>query len=394
MSFGEQLSRHSDAIRSRLDHVRGEEGTKHALVVPLLQVLGYDVYDPREVRPEYTAEVPHRKGGPAEKIDYAVFVGGQPAIFVECKSVEAKLDDHDAQLARYFNATPTVRVGILTNGVRVKVFTDLQQPNIMDTKPWLDVDLLALKPAEVDALKRFRKVDFVAEQVVSLAEEMVFYNAITALLSSNLRSPSEAFVRFLASEIPSVGRVTARVVERLTPIVTKAIQGVFVEQVTRSFATSADAPLPSETPDAASAEQATATPSDAREGVVTTSAELAAFTSISEWVEQTHPGSPIAFRDSKTYASVHQNNVRKWCVRMNVQKPPYWVALRHVKPEELAVLAPGVELLEPGAFGDSRIALTKPEDIAMLRSSIIAAYDREAARRADDHEAEPSEAAR
>lgn len=146
-------------------------------VVPLLQVLGYDVFDPREVRPEYVADFAVKKAGQFEKIDYTICVGGLPVIFVECKALGAALEDHSGQLSRYFNSTPSVRVAWITDGVRLRVFTDLHQPNIMDVQPWLSIDLLSIKPAEIDALRRFRKADFSPSDISALAEEMVYYSA-------------------------------------------------------------------------------------------------------------------------------------------------------------------------------------------------------------------------
>ena len=138
MAFEDDILKHVDQIKNRIPHIRGEEATKQALVIPFLQVLGFDVYDPREVQPEYIADFAKKKSnGQMEKIDYAIRINGEPAIFIECKPVDAGLDDYDTQLARYFNSTPSVRVAILTNGARFKVFTDLQQPNLMDEKPCL-----------------------------------------------------------------------------------------------------------------------------------------------------------------------------------------------------------------------------------------------------------------
>src|SRR5690606_23193929 len=97
------LNRHVEQVRARMQHCQGEEAAKQALVVPLLHTLGYDVFDPREVRPEYVADFAVKKQGQFEKVDYALFMNGQPIAFVECKPVGAVLEDHDGQLSRYFN---------------------------------------------------------------------------------------------------------------------------------------------------------------------------------------------------------------------------------------------------------------------------------------------------
>lgn len=395
MAFPDELARHVEQIRNRVPHIRGEESTKHALVVPLLQVLGYDVFDPREVQPEFIADFAQKRAsGQAEKIDYAVCLDGKPVIFIECKSLDARLDNHDAQLARYFNATPSVRVAVLTNGVRLKVFADLQQPNIMDSSPWLDVDLLTAKPAEIEAIRRLRKMDFRPDEVVALAEEMVYYSAIVQLLSTQLRDPTESFVRWVASEIPAINRVTQKVVERLAPILRKATQAAILEHVARSFERTPAPNSPAEqealAEDLAASE--TEVEVESRPGVVTTAEELACWEDISTWVREVHPEAPIAFRDSRNYFTIHQQNVRRWWLRMNVQKAPFWMAFRHVTAEELRVLAPGLEILDPGVLGDSRVALRSPADVPRLRAAIIAAHEKEAARVGGQDEAVVKEA--
>jgi hypothetical protein len=200
MAFQDDLSRHVEQIRSRLPHIRGEEATKQALIIPLLQLLGYDVFDPREVKPEFIADFAVKRAGQLEKIDYAICDNGNPVLFIECKSHDQELTDHTGQLARYFNATPSVRIAVITNGVRLKVFTDLQQPNLMDTRPWLEIDLMNLKPVELDALHRLRKTEYAADVVVALTEEMVFYSAMVAYVAQQLREPAEAFVKHVAGE--------------------------------------------------------------------------------------------------------------------------------------------------------------------------------------------------
>lgn len=396
MSFQDDLLRHAEQIKQRMPHIHGEEATKQALVVPFLQVLGFDVFDPREVKPEFVADFAKKKSnGQMEKIDYSIILGGEPVLFVECKPLDAALDSHDAQLARYFNATPTVKIAILTNGVRLKVFGDLHQPNIMDPTPWLDVDLTNPKPTDIDALKRFRKADFSAEELTALAEEMVYFNALVPFLSTQLREPTEAFVRFVAGELGIAGRVTQKVVERLTPIFRKAIQAAVVDHVARSFerptTTTEPAPALSASP-TGSLGSSPASPvaesgESVRAGVVTTAEELRCADLVSRWIHDVSPNAPVAYRDSKTYFAMHQANVRKWFLRLNVTRQPYWVAVRGIFPPEARGLAPGMELTDGGHFGGSRATIVSLDDLPKLRVLIIAAYNREAARVVEDEDA-------
>jgi hypothetical protein len=394
MAFQDDLAAHVERIRVRIPHVQGEESTKQALVVPLLQVLGYDVFDPREVRPEYVADFAVKKAGQFEKIDYAIYINEAPAIFVECKPVGAPLADHSGQLARYFNATPSVRVGMITDGARVRVFTDLQKPNIMDSQPWLDIDLLAIKPAELEALRRFRKTDFSSNDITALAEEMVYYNNMLAFIGTQLREPSESFVRYVAGEVMAGARITIKVVERLTPILRKAIQSAVVENVARSFDRPTEVPpveVEASQPQGAVSLDTGAVETLSKPNVVTTAEELESFGLISRWINEIYPKSKVSYRDSKSYFTIHQDNLRKWFVRLLLDRKPMFIALRHIKPDEAKRLAPGVDIGDGAAFGDSRLTLSTLADLQKARAAVIAAYEREASRVAEDNAPEAAE---
>lgn len=116
------------------------------------QLLGYDVFNPLEFCPEYTADIGIKKG---EKVDYAILMGKDPVILIEAKSVNKKLDRHSSQLFRYFVSTPA-KFAILTNGIEYKFYTDLDDTNKMDKEPFLDINLLNIKDAEISQLNKFK----------------------------------------------------------------------------------------------------------------------------------------------------------------------------------------------------------------------------------------------
>ncbi|MBQ1296745.1 MAG: type I restriction enzyme HsdR N-terminal domain-containing protein, partial [Clostridiales bacterium] len=128
-----------------------EEATKMSLIVPMFTAMGYDVFNPNEFCPEYTADVGIKKG---EKVDYAILQNGKPTILVECKSCSENLEKYGSQLFRYFSTT-SAKFGILTNGVQYRFYTDLNNANVMDMVPFLVVDLLDLKDSSVAEMKKF-----------------------------------------------------------------------------------------------------------------------------------------------------------------------------------------------------------------------------------------------
>jgi hypothetical protein len=100
-----------------------EEATKMALIAPFIQALGYDIFNPTEVKPEFSADLPGIKQG--ERVDYAVLENGQPKILVEAKPYTTDLKSAEmGQLSRYFQAT-NARIGILTNGQTFLFYSDL-----------------------------------------------------------------------------------------------------------------------------------------------------------------------------------------------------------------------------------------------------------------------------
>lgn len=134
----EKLKTAIDQINGRVAATRGlgEEATKQALILPMLDALGYNIWNPTEVCPEYDADFAIKKAGQKEKVDLAILLDGQPRIFFEVKPVHVTLDGHEGQLARYFNATTSVALAILTNGLEYQFFTDTGEPNLMDKVPF------------------------------------------------------------------------------------------------------------------------------------------------------------------------------------------------------------------------------------------------------------------
>ena len=139
MEFAERLAALALKVKNQREAIQTEEATKNAFIMPFIStILGYDVFNPLEVVPEFTADVGVKKG---EKIDYAIMRDGEVQILIECKkSTEALRIEHASQLYRYFAVT-NARIAVLTNGESYHFYTDLDAPNRMDDKPFLVLDL-------------------------------------------------------------------------------------------------------------------------------------------------------------------------------------------------------------------------------------------------------------
>ncbi len=198
MDFVEQLQSlalKSEKLRSVL---QTEEATKNALVLPFIHLLGYDIFDPNDVVPEFIADVGIKKG---EKVDYAVKLDGKIVMLFECKHCAADLNvSHASQLFRYFAVTDA-RVAILTNGIVYRFYTDLDAPNRMDDKPFLDVNMLDLNDVAITELKKMRKENFDLEGIISSASELKYTRQIKRIINSQIETPSDDFVRFFATKV-------------------------------------------------------------------------------------------------------------------------------------------------------------------------------------------------
>lgn len=227
MDFIDRIRDLVERLSSRLDHVETEEATKNALVMPFINALGYNVFDPTEVVPEFVADVGTKRG---EKVDYAIMKDGKPIILIECKSADTNLtNEHASQLYRYFSVTDT-RFAILTNGIVYHFYTDLDKSNRMDDKPFLVVDLDHFDDRLVDELKKFTKSTFDVDVIISTASDLKYRREISHLIADEFMSPSEPFVRHFAKQVYS-GSLWQNVLEEFTDITRQALRQFVNDQV-------------------------------------------------------------------------------------------------------------------------------------------------------------------
>ena len=228
MDLIDQLRALSSRIVTTKDMIQTEEATKNAMVMPFIQALGYNVFDPTEVTPELCADVGTKKG---EKVDYAILRDGKPIILFECKKSGSDLNiNHASQLFRYFHVT-AARFGILTNGLVYRFFTDLEHANKMDEKPFFEFNMLDFKERDVDELKKFAKAVFDVETILTTASELKFTHAIQGRLAEWMTSPSEDFVRLLAADLLLGRRFTPVIRDQFTQITKRAFEQLIGEKI-------------------------------------------------------------------------------------------------------------------------------------------------------------------
>lgn len=378
MGFKEDFQRLSLQVNERKVHITNEEMTKQALIIPFVQVLGFDVFNPLEVRPEYVADFGKKKG---EKVDYALFKDGIPVAFIEAKTVNENLDNHDAQLSRYFNAVPEVKLGILTNGIIYKFFTDLTANNMMDDEPFLVVNMEELRNSDIENLSKFKKDSFDKEFLVKYAEELVYTSTLDDNLRDLLKNPNDEFIRFLIKDLGNT-RVTTNVIERFRPIVKKAISNAVLDIVSKGLYQQEDAAT--KEPDKEQEKQKelkenidNVINNDNKHKVIdTTTEELSVFEMVKEILKKSgRDVQNVIYKDTTEYFSINYQIVTKWFFRINLNSNLKNITTR-IDLDTAETLANGFKVDQaPKGRGESRIYIDSYEDIKKLDKLIIACYD-------------------
>ncbi len=226
MEFKDQLLQFTKRVERLLPQIKTEEATKTSLILPFIGILGYDVFDPFEVNPEFIADIGIKKG---EKVDYAILKDGAPIILIECKHYTEDLNPHNSQLFRYFHTT-SAKFGLLTNGMEYRFYTDLVTPNKMDEKPFFEFSLDNIKDVEINELRKFHKTIFDLDSISSAASDLKHINELKVLIQNEISNPNEEFVRYFAKQVHS-GPVTSKIVDQFSGLTKRVFSQIINDQI-------------------------------------------------------------------------------------------------------------------------------------------------------------------
>nr|DAU13069.1 MAG TPA: hypothetical protein [Caudoviricetes sp.] len=317
MDFIDQLKQFSTRIAKMKDSIQTEEATKTSMIMPFFQMLGYDVFNPLEFVPEYTADVGIKKG---EKVDYAIMDDDQnPVILIEAKCHDEDLGKHGSQLFRYFG-TSSAKFGILTNGIIYRFYTDLESPNKMDDRPFLELNLLDIKDSLVPELKKFQKATFDLDTILTTASELKYNNQIKQFLAAQLENPSDEFVAYVLNNVYD-GRKTQKIIEDFRGTVKKSFVQFINEQVNDRLKTAlgsedVDASTPIDFPSGTDTDETEPIPESK---INTTQEELESFFIIKALVHDSLGSHELVHKDTESYFGVLlDGNTRKWVCRLQL----------------------------------------------------------------------------
>lgn len=331
MDISSALAALAKKIEQRGGVIETEEATKNAFVMPFLNnVLGYDVFDPTEVIPEFTADTGTKKG---EKVDYAILKDGVVQVLIECKKFGELLAlKHASQLYRYFSVT-NARIAILTNGAIYQFFTDLDAPNKMDEKPFLELDLTDIDEHVVPEVAKLTKEDFDVNSVINAAGELKYLNQIKKVIGNQVANPDDDFVRFFAAKVYD-GVITQKVREQFADLTVKAFKQYVNDKINDRLKSAL-----SNSPDVSSPikqlETEEPTNPDEVDKVVTTMEELEGFNIVRAILREVLPIDRIASRDTQSYFGVLlDDNNRKPLCRLHFNRSQKYIGIFDAERKE------------------------------------------------------------
>lgn len=219
MDFKDSIFQLADRVMALKESIQTEEATKNAFIMPFIQILGYDVFNPLEVVPEMDCDIAKKKG---EKIDYAIMKDGAPIMLIECKHWKQDLNLHDNQLKRYYVASKA-KFGVLTNGIVYRFYADLIKENIMDDVPFLEFNLEEIRETQIEEVKKFCKENFDLDNIMSSANELKYMSEVKKVIRSEFTEPSPELVKLLTKRVYE-GIVTQKVLDQFTDIVMRALK--------------------------------------------------------------------------------------------------------------------------------------------------------------------------
>ena len=325
MEFEEKLREFSKRVEKLIKSIKTEEATKTSMIMPFFSLLGYDVFDPDEFIPEYVADVGIKKG---EKVDYAIALDGKVTILIEAKSINENLQKHDSQLFRYFGTT-TAKIAILTNGIKYKFYTDLEETNKMDITPFLEINILDLKENDIAELKKFCKEIFDINTIINTASNLKYASSIEKILSEEFVNPSEDFIKLVLNKGVYEGVKTQNIIEKYRPILKKSINYYINSLVNQKLQNALNnSTVENNEEDITDISQ--------EESIVTTNEELECYYIVKSILSEFVNPNQLYYKDTYSYFGIlYENKVTKWICRIYLKENVKYIVIPNENKNEV-----------------------------------------------------------
>ena len=316
MDFKDSILQLAERVSSLKESIQTEEATKNAFIMPFIQILGYDVFNPLEVVPEMDCDIAKKKG---EKIDYAIMKDGSPIMLIECKHWKQDLNLHDNQLKRYYVASKA-KFGLLTNGIVYRFYTDLIKENIMDDVPFLEFNLEKIRETQIEEVKKFCKENFDLDNILSSANELKYMSEVKKIIRAEFEEPSTELVKMLTKRVYE-GIVTQKVLDQFTDVVKRALKSHINDVMSEKLGIAikatevAGAPIQNSAAAPEQKENEETKKDDRASKINTTMEEMEGYYIVKSIVCEVIASERVTFRDSQSYFAIFadDNNRRPIC---------------------------------------------------------------------------------
>lgn len=327
MDFQSKVVELAKRIENLRDSVQTEEATKHSFVMPFISLLGYDVFNPTIVVPEFIADIGKKKG---EKVDYAIIQDNQPLILIEVKHHLENLDKHSPQLERYYTVTES-KFGILTNGIEYRFFSDMDKQNKMDTKPFLVINLLDLKDREIKELERFTKENLDVDKILNMANKQKYITQIKQVFKKESLEPSDELAKFFANKITDKIK-TQSVIDEFKAYIKTAFADI-VNDMAQDKINALKSQLNVEINNNSKLNIEEDSLED--DGIVTTEDEIEGYFIVKSILGENIALSRIVGRDTKSYFGILlDDNNRKWICRLRFNTSQKYISIHEIDKED------------------------------------------------------------
>lgn len=239
---------------------------------------------------------------------------------IEAKSISENLDKHGSQLFRYFSTTQA-KFGVLTNGIKYRFFTDLEENNKMDQRPFFEIDILNISDSQIKYLENFKKYTLDLENILDTASE--------------LKNTSDDFTNYILGHIYD-GRKTTQVVEKFSPIVNKSLNQFINETMSLKFEqTLKGASTNKNSIDEESVTEEEIDISEPISKIITIAEELEGFAIIKSMLRKIVPADKITHKDTESYFGIlFENNTRKRICRLQLGNKKYLILSNEDKSKD------------------------------------------------------------
>ena len=382
IQFRKDLESLALQIKEKKSLISNEQETKQFLIIPFIQILGYDISNPGEVKLEFPADIEPKKG---EKIDFALLKENKPIIFIEAKPVNVPVDNFEPQLRRYFNAYHETKFGVITNGEEYRFFSDTQNLNVMDNIPFLTVNFSNLKESDFKNLLKFKKENYDEKSLCNIAEDLHYITAITEKFKELLKKPSDEFIELLFKSAIRDQRLSPKLREKLPPLVKIAIQNSISEmtrQVIEDQQKEAQNIQQQKIPEIKQQKVAQVQPSEVKpvqtyveKPIEISDEEMKAFELVKSILQKAGRDiSGLRPKNTMSYFSINNRDTRGWFLRLFLKERMKSINVKIDTPN-IESLTKEFEIKKYPNSGVTNIIINSIDDLKKLDKLIITCFD-------------------